>query len=205
MFKPDHVYGGCINVYKNTWVYPENTIKIIEATANDPERDLVNWVPAPYVGSAGRQCDTINLTWLKKHSPNPLVHHVWDQFQVNLEEYARSYYKDYSINENCFSNEPYNIIRYRKGDHYPNHYDGSTALGRHLSVILYLNGDFEGGELYFRNFDVTIKPEAGMLVLFPSNYAYQHEALPITQGTKYAIVTWLHDRPNQEVKGYSND
>ena len=129
-----------------------------------------------------------------------MVHHIWDQFQVVLEEYARSYYQDYSINENCFSNEPYNVIRYKTGDHYPNHYDGNTSLGRHLSVILYLNDDFEGGELYFKNFDLTIKPEAGMLLLFPSNYAYQHEARPITQGTKYAIVTWLHDRPNQETK-----
>jgi len=196
MFKPDHVHGGAINVYKNTWVYPDGTIKLLEATANDPARDLVNWTPAPYVGSAGRQCDTINLTWLKHNSPNPLLHHIYDQFQTVLVEHCKSYYNDYSINENCFSNEPYNIIRYRPGDYYPNHYDGNTSLGRHISAILYLNGDFDGGELYFRNFDITIKPEAGMLLLFPSNYVYQHEARPITNGTKYAIVTWLHDRPN---------
>ena len=200
MFKPKHVFGGCINVYENTWLYPENTIKLIEATANDPDRDLVNWVSAPHVGSAGRQCDTINLTWLKKHSPNPLVHHVWDQFQEVLQLYGQSYYHDYGINESCYSNEPYNIIRYKPGDHYPNHYDGNTSLGRHISAILYLNDDYVGGELYFKNFDLTIKPKQGMLLLFPSNYAYQHQALQVMEGTKYALVTWLHDRPNQEVK-----
>jgi len=200
MFKPKHVFGGCINVYENTWLYPENTIKLIEATANNPDRDLVNWVSAPHVGSAGRQCDTINLTWLKKHSPNPLVHHVWDQFQEVLQLYGQSYYHDYGINESCYSNEPYNIIRYKPGDHYPNHYDGNTSLGRHISAILYLNDDYVGGELYFKNFDLTIKPKQGMLLLFPSNYAYQHQALQVTEGTKYALVTWLHDRPNQEVK-----
>lgn len=199
MFKPDHVYGGCINVYKNTWLYPENTIKIIEATAQDPARKLVNWVPAPSLGSEGRQCDSINLTWLKRNSPNPLVHHVWDQFQEVLQHYGQSYYHDYGINESCYSNEPYNIIRYKPGDNYPNHYDGHTGLGRHISAILYLNDDFVGGELYFKNFDLVIKPKAGMLLLFPSNYAYQHEAMPIVKGNKYAIVTWLHDRPNQAV------
>jgi hypothetical protein len=33
-----------------------------------------------------------------------------------------------------------------------------------------------------------------MLILFPSNYAYSHIAHPITNGTKYAMVTWIKDR-----------
>lgn len=205
IFRPSQVYGGCINVYHNTWLYPENTINIVESIANDPERDLVNWVDAPFVGSAGRQCKTINLTWLRYNSPNPILHHVWEQFHVLLHNYASAYYQDYGINENCYSNEPFNLIKYEKGDHYPNHYDGNTSLGRHLSAILYINDNFKGGELYFKNFDVTIKPKAGMLLLFPSNYAYQHEALPIIEGTKYAIVTWLHDRPNVDKKAWSDD
>lgn len=204
-YKADSILGGCINVYLNTWVYPKNTIALVEAIANDPERGMVNWVEAPYVGSAGRQCKTINLSWLKRKSPNPLLHHVHDEFHTTIKDYCASYYHDYGINENCYSNEPYNLLKYEPGDHYPNHYDGNTSLGRHISAILYLNDDYVGGELYFKNFDITIKPQAGMLVLFPSNYAYQHQALPVLKGTKYAIVTWLHDRPNVEVKAWSDD
>ena len=40
-------------------------------------------------------------------------------------------------------------------------------------------------------FEENIKPEAPALVLFPSNYAYAHRAMPVIKGTKYAIVTWL--------------
>jgi hypothetical protein len=195
MHSADQKVCGGINVYKNTWVYPDGTVKLIEATAQDPERDLVNWAPAGFVGDTSRKCDSINLSWLKKNSPNPLLHHIYDQYHSLLTEYCKSYYLDYSINENCFSDEPYSIVRYKPGDHYPNHYDSNTSLGRHISAILYLNDDFKGGELYFKNFGLTIKPEAGMLLLFPSNYAYQHEALPVTKGNKYAIITWLHDRP----------
>ena len=36
--------------------------------------------------------------------------------------------------------------------------------------------------------------QTGMLLLFPSNYPYAHIAHHVTSGTKYAIVTWLHDR-----------
>ena len=99
MYSADLKLGGAINVYKNTWVYPDGTIKLLEATANDPARDLVNWTPAPYVGSADRQCDTINLTWLKHNSPNPMLHHIYDQFHTVLGEHCKSYYNDYSINE----------------------------------------------------------------------------------------------------------
>ena len=36
-----------------------------------------------------------------------------------------------------------------------------------------------------------VKPDTPSLVLFPSNYAYSHTALPVDSGTKYALVTWL--------------
>jgi predicted 2-oxoglutarate/Fe(II)-dependent dioxygenase YbiX len=61
--------------------------------------------------------------------------------------------------------------------------------------LLYLNDDYSGGELEFRNFQLKISPKKGMLLLFPSNFAYAHIAHPVTSGTKYAFVTWLHDRP----------
>lgn len=192
MYNADAKLGGAINVYRNIWVYPEGTIKLLEARANDPDRTLINWSS----GSAKRQCDTIDLTWLKNNSSDSLLHHVYDQYHTILAEYSKSYYADYTINENGFTNDAYNIIRYKPGNQYHAHYDGNTKLGRHISVILFLNGDFGGGELYFNHFDITIKPEAGMLVLFPSNFAYRYEELPVTKGTKYAIATWLHDRPN---------
>jgi predicted 2-oxoglutarate/Fe(II)-dependent dioxygenase YbiX len=64
-----------------------------------------------------------------------------------------------------------------------------------LSPILYLNDDYTGGEIEFVHHGITIKPSPGMLVLFPANYAYSHIAHPVKTGTKYAIVTWLHDQP----------
>jgi predicted 2-oxoglutarate/Fe(II)-dependent dioxygenase YbiX len=60
---------------------------------------------------------------------------------------------------------------------------------------VYLNDDYEGGEVEFVNFGIKIKPQPGMLLLFPSTYPYAHIAHPVTSGVKYAIVTWIHDRP----------
>ena len=188
------VFAGCINVYENTYLYPERTIELVEATASDPEREHCNWVDAAFIGTEGRICDVIDFSEIKKKSPNPILLAIHDEFHQLLGEYVTKYYEDYGINENAYTHSNYQLLRYKPRDQYPNHYDGPTELGRHISAILYLNDDYEGGELVFGLHKVVIKPKKGMLLLFPSNYAYQHRAMPVTKGTKYAMVTWLHDR-----------
>lgn len=54
-----------------------------------------------------------------------------------------------------------------------------------ISVVLYLNDEYEGGELYFKDQDIKIKPEAGSIVIFPSVEPYYHESLPVVSGIKY--------------------
>jgi predicted 2-oxoglutarate/Fe(II)-dependent dioxygenase YbiX len=111
---------------------------------------------------------------------------------------ATAFYQEkYQIHEPLF-HEPYQALKYQTGTEYKAHYDGNTTSGRFLSAITYLNDDYNGGELEFPNFGVKIKPREGDLVLFPSNYAYAHIAHPVTSGTKYAIVTWIHDRPVEQ-------
>ena len=104
------------------------------------------------------------------------------------------YSEKFGIQEPLY-HEAYNMLKYRTGQEYKSHYDGGTRMGRAVSAICYLNDDYVGGEIEFPLHKIKIKPEAGMLILFPSNYAYQHVAHPIISGTKYALVTWLHDRP----------
>jgi predicted 2-oxoglutarate/Fe(II)-dependent dioxygenase YbiX len=109
-----------------------------------------------------------------------------------------SYYsKQFVDNDSIYFVEPFNILKYQTGQEYKAHFDGGTYTRRSISSILYLNDEYTGGELEFVNYNIKIKPSPGMLVLFPSNYAYSHIAHPVKTGTKYAIVTWLHDQPKQ--------
>ena len=75
-------------------------------------------------------------------------------------------------------------------------YETSKSMGPHvddynddenpnISVVLYLNDDYEGGQLHFKEQNVTIKPEAGSIVIFPSVAPYYHESMPVTSGVKY--------------------
>jgi hypothetical protein len=62
-----------------------------------------------------------------------------------------------------------------------------------LTAILYLNEDYEGGQINFVHDDLCITPKAGSLVVFPSNK--QHEVLTITKGNRYMVQTYVYDKP----------
>jgi len=56
---------------------------------------------------------------------------------------------------------------------------------------LFLNGNFEGGELAFPRQKQIIKPLAGDVVLFPSNFTHPHASRTVEKGVKYSVVCWF--------------
>jgi hypothetical protein len=109
--------------------------------------------------------------------------------------------------------EPPRIFHYALGEDIKPHYDtlriegagyerGGYEGDRVATLILYLNDDFEGGELdfpkagfrdkgrkgdalYFAHVDTTGRPDRLSL----------HGGLPITRGEKWVFSQWIHDRP----------
>ena len=193
---PDETIGGCINIYENVWPDPEQTISLIERECSDPDSGI-SWVRAETIQHGvyqnARTNYNLGITSLAESTGNQIAANIHNQFYTILLASIGPYSKKYSINE-YFYHEPYSMLRYRGGQEYHSHYDGGTDTGRSISAICYLNSDYVGGEIEFVNFKVKIKPEPGMLILFPSNYAYSHIAHPVVEGTKYAMVTWIRDR-----------
>ena len=56
--------------------------------------------------------------------------------------------------------------------------------------ILYLNDDYEGGELYFPEHGVEFKPKAMSLVLFPGGVENIHGVRKITKNQRYTMVSF---------------
>lgn len=54
-----------------------------------------------------------------------------------------------------------------------------------LNSLFYWNDDFEGGELYYPDHDITIKPEPGLAVLHPGDINYLHGVKLVTSGERY--------------------
>ena len=53
---------------------------------------------------------------------------------------------------------------------------------RHCAGILYLNDDYEGGELYFTALDLALKPRRGMFVGFTGGFRHEHAVTRIESG-----------------------
>ena len=101
------------------------------------------------------------------------------------------------------------VLRYEPGGLYGPHSDSDhflpaeglwkKVIDRDMSMLLYLNQDFEGGELSFRQFNFIYRPRAGDLLFFPSNGQYAHQALPVRSGIRYVIVSWAAFRDEPRV------
>lgn len=195
--KPDATVAGCIEIFENVWPNPLETIKKLEEQCSDPFSG-VYWEKAGTIGSGAFQDIRTNLlcniTEQASIANNSVAQNIHNQFNMLLLASTIPYTQRYGINESLW-HEGYAILRYNSGQEYKSHYDGgSTDISRQLSCICYLNSDYKGGDLEFPNFKVKIKPEPGMLIIFPSSFPYMHIAHPVTEGTKYNLVTWLRDK-----------
>jgi hypothetical protein len=84
--------------------------------------------------------------------------------------------------------------RYRPGqeERFQLHFDAiNFVANRYLVMLWYLNDVEQGGETEFPHLEVSIRPEAGRLLMFPPYWMYQHQGLPPVSGDKYILSTYL--------------
>lgn len=55
------------------------------------------------------------------------------------------------------------------------------------SFNIYINDDFDGGVLEFKNKPYKIKPEPGMLINIPLNKEFEHRVTKVTNGNRHTI------------------
>ena len=192
----DETFAGCIDVYRNIILSPGEIIDLIENECHLPNSGMT-WKRAETIGAGVYQNQRTNyhlsITDAAETQKNLVARNIHNQIIFLLQAAVYSYTEKYAIKQDLYP-EYFNILKYETGQEYTAHYDGGTETKRSVSALLYLNDEFSGGETEFVNFNIKIKPEPGMLVLFPSNYAYRHIAHPVLTGTKYAVVTWFADR-----------
>ena len=198
--EPDKIVGGAIAIYNDVWKEYDDDIEGIKSVFAGKELEI-GFKPSSVLGDVDNK---LNNKYLIRTSSNVSITnsiHKNDHLKKIHEksneiiELAIQRYKDiFLINTEIFNIEGFELLKYEVGEHYGAHHDSYPEVKRAISVLIYLNDDYEGGEIEFVNFNIKIKPKAGTLILFPSNYPYKHIANPVTSGTKYVIVTWLHER-----------
>ena len=113
---------------------------------------------------------------------------LFNAYSAGLAKYSELIGSEFYVT----SDEGYSLMRYGIDDHYKPHVDKGPNQKRVISALIYLNEDYEGGELDFVRQKLIIKPTTGMLVMFPSGATHIHASLPIKSGGKYTAATWFY-------------
>jgi len=87
------------------------------------------------------------------------------------------------------------VLEYTSNQEYKFHHDAANEpdrkeYHRQISVVLYLNGGFEGGGTEFIH--KTYKPDPGYALIFPSNWCFPHSGQKVISGKKRVAVTWYY-------------
>lgn len=114
------------------------------------------------------------------------LNNIFLESLVPLEKDYQNYY-----GVNCLWHDSYQILKYGVGQKFINHIDDHTDFHRRVSTLYYINDDYSGGEINFPRFNLSFKPKANQMIIFPSTYVYNHSVSLVTEGERYAVVSWL--------------
>jgi hypothetical protein len=174
---PKDLEGPGISSYQGIWADSEETIFELENYYNLDSFASLN--------EMSKDSDSINQ--------------ILKRYTKMLQITVFGYNFHFGVNEGFYINEDSFVLKFEDGEERQLSYGGGTQTGRSMCAILYLNDDYDGGEIEFVNFNLKIKPKRGTLLLFPSNFLYSYKENKVTNGTKYSIVNFIHDRPIDEI------
>lgn len=180
-----------IMVFEN--VFPESMEYITKL-----QESGINWRAAEVLvsekqhesGTDTKARDT-DLIMLPHHDENgdSVLHKFTREFHAKMKECLDQYTAYYYAKIEKF--ECPQLLRYGKEQKFHDHVDDHPFFTRRISLTYYLNDDYEGGDVEFKRHGLRFKANKNDLLIFPSNFIYNHEVHPVTDGLRYVVVQWM--------------
>jgi hypothetical protein len=127
----------------------------------------------------------INSQLFKAHSI------IGYNFKVAFESLMNFYKKNENESHLFYtSDEGVQILKYEPGEYYHEHIDSGPQVKRIHSCVMFLNDEYEGGEISFPRQELDFKGETGDIIFFPSNFTHPHIAKEVKSGVKYTAIMW---------------
>jgi hypothetical protein len=188
--------GLGLNVYHNVFSLEDSKRYIDTLESNLSTGVKYKWSEAQVTNSTvpiKKARDAVDFKY-KQENLGPRDEHNAELIDLHQEIYEKlkycidDYAKYWGINVVYY--EAFNFVKYEgSGTHFNIHADHGPAYNCTVSAVIYINDDYEGGDLKFPRLDNLIyKPRVGDIAVFPSNYIYEHASLPMESGTKYCVV-----------------
>ncbi len=158
-------------------------------------RNCSSWGPT-YVGGGVvdrkiRNVDTILMSDPNIIAQNPEVRKKIDEIIFKGAALAIQKYNELFPEARIEEDSGYELLRYEPGQFYTQHTDSFKARPRAVSCSFALNDNFEGGGFAFFDKEFVYRLRKGSVLMFPSNFMYPHEVIPVTEGVRYSIITWF--------------
>ena len=110
-----------------------------------------------------------------------------------------------NVPESKLSKISFHSQKWEPGAFAPLHSDNTSNDGvagaftrSRYAAFLYLNDDFEGGELVFPEHNLTILPKAGMIAAFHGGHKNLHRVDVVKKSNRYTIGSFFDDREESD-------
>jgi prolyl 4-hydroxylase len=173
------------------FITPEQCQKIISFTDG-------KLFDSEVIGGKHKDIRNSQQYWIPKNDPlvKPMFEHVSKMFNIPFE-----------------NAEDLQVVRYLPNQYYNEHHDACCDNNdkclefvrksgqRVLTVLIYLNNEFEDGNTYFKNLNLKVKPPTGdAIAFFPlakgTNKCHPlalHAGMPVSSGTKWVANLWFRE------------
>ena len=135
---------------------------------------------------SNRQCG-----WMILKKISPEVYFLVEKYIIKMKKYLESEFRVQ------LSHRPPIIVRWFPGLEQQPHADKQLNDGSpnpfptyDINSLFYYNDEFEGGELYYPDYEFEIKPSPGLAVAHPGDIFYLHGVKMVTSGERFTTPSF---------------
>jgi len=167
-----------------------DNIKVVNNFLTKEEVDylLLDIDSRPYISFVSQKDHAGNpLTYMNKFNGVADIHNI-------IERCKEEIHKSYGIEKEKIyvKQDSLSVVKWTEGSYLELHVDDlGYVTDNHLPVHIYLNSDYDGGEIKFVTHGLSFKPNVGDFIVFPGNMHYPHEVTKILSGTRYTLPIWF--------------
>ena len=136
--------------------------------------------------------------WNDRQCSNDILERINPQVWNIIDKYIPKMQLVIEDKFNCkVSCRPPVIMKWRPGTEQRPHADKQLNDGQpnafpdyDLNSLFYYNDDFEGGDLFYPQHDIVVRPKPGLAVFHPGDVNYLHGVSMVTSGYRYTTPSF---------------
>ena len=160
----------------------KNVYVIDNFLSNEEHESLSNFVSSP------DQISWIMEPWTTERTPKDsipedildLLKKIFKTARLNCIDYY-----DTEVNDDFMGQ--YLLTKWSSGSKMNPHVDTDSQKHQHIVCMYYINDNYDGGEIFFPDYDLKIKPKSNSIIMFPGNENYRHGVLEVLKGFRYTF------------------